>query len=136
MPLSARILPAALAFALALSLTPTAPLFAAYAHAEETASTETAEDPTALVSSGDETASPCLPSESELQAYAEDGTLDQRLAYQESLGNEEYDAGLIESAAAARQPPPRVRPRTPKPSRATGRAAWGRSARLTPWRFT
>lgn len=98
MPLSARILPAALAFMLALSLTPTEPLFAAYAHAEETASTETAEDPTALVSSGDETASPCLPSESELQAYAEDGTLDQRLAYQESLGNEEYDAGLIESA--------------------------------------
>ena len=98
MPLSARILPAALAFALALSLTPTAPLFSAYAHAEETASTETAENPTALASSGDETASPCLPSESELQAYAEDGTLDQRLAYQESLGNEEYDAGLIESA--------------------------------------
>ena len=51
----------------------------------------------------------------DLRAYAEDGSLESRLAYQESLDNEEFDAGLIESArgreSAATSGPPRTRKR-------------------------
>ena len=94
MSLLSRISSAALAFTLALSLAPIAPL-ANRAFADDVPASQSG-------SARDEYAStsPCVPSESELEAYAAEGTLDDRIAFQESLANEEYDAGLIESARA------------------------------------
>lgn len=43
----------------------------------------------------------CIPSEDELAAYAEDGTLAARQAYQKALGNDSFDEELIEHAQAA-----------------------------------
>ncbi len=41
---------------------------------------------------------PCMPAQEELDAYAADGSLDARLAFQESLENDSFDSGLIAQA--------------------------------------
>lgn len=51
----------------------------------------------------EEPLSPCVPTDAQRAAYAEDGTLDERAAFQEGLGNGEPTAGLVQQAVAREQ---------------------------------
>lgn len=97
MPFLSRLFTATLAVMLVASLAPMAP-YPDRAFAEEASPTPPAENALTPEDAGQDPISPCLPDEADLRAYAEDGSLESRLAYQESLDNEEFDAGLIESA--------------------------------------
>lgn len=47
--------------------------------------------------------SPCVATDEQCAAYAEDGTLEARSAFQENLGNDEPSAGLVQQAIAREQ---------------------------------
>ena len=47
--------------------------------------------------------SPCIATVEQRAAYAADGTLDEREAFQESLGNDEPSPGLVQQALAREQ---------------------------------
>lgn len=83
----------ALSFILAFSLClPTAGLAYASPDDESDSSTQVLDTETAQASS------PCIPSEEDIAKWEADGTLDDRIAFQESLGNGEVSSSLIAQA--------------------------------------
>lgn len=82
-----------LSFILAFSLClPTAGLAYASPDDESDSSTQVLDTETAQASS------PCIPSEEDIAKWEADGTLDDRIAFQESLGNGEVSSSLIAQA--------------------------------------
>lgn len=107
-PLAPALFRATIAFALAcgMCLTPTG--LAGIARADEgaaadqtvAAASESGSASRAAANAAGESSSPCVPTAEEIAAWDADGTLEARIAFQESLGHDQADPSLVAQAVA------------------------------------